>query len=187
MVADVHRTLVYGGIFLYPANVKSPKGKVRKTWLSSKCTEMLTTPQGICVIIRVSVMLKCTLMQQSHWFHVSFWSPAEAVVWVQPHGLHHRAGRRYGNNRSHECSRHQTWHNPPEGSCSAGLPWWCAGVYLHLQETHQMRCHQMSIFCNLLQPSSSHWTSKTNSETIRTKHEASVICIYIVGYKNFPF
>lgn len=30
MVADVHRTLVYGGIFLYPANVKSPKGKVRK-------------------------------------------------------------------------------------------------------------------------------------------------------------
>ncbi|KAF5905576.1 fructose-1,6-bisphosphatase 1-like, partial [Clarias magur] len=27
MVADVHRTLVYGGIFLYPANVKSPKGK----------------------------------------------------------------------------------------------------------------------------------------------------------------
>lgn len=28
MVADVHRTLVYGGIFLYPANDKSPKGKV---------------------------------------------------------------------------------------------------------------------------------------------------------------
>lgn len=123
--------------------------------------------------------VKCTLRQQSHWFHVSFWAPAEAAVWVQPHGLHHRAGRRYGNNRSHEYSRHQTWHNPPEGSCSAGLPWWCAGVYLHLQETRQMRCHQMSIFCTLLQPSSSHWTSKTNSETIRTKHKASVICIYI--------
>ncbi|XP_069486883.1 fructose-1,6-bisphosphatase 1-like [Ambystoma mexicanum] len=29
MVADVHRTLVYGGIFLYPANAKSPKGKLR--------------------------------------------------------------------------------------------------------------------------------------------------------------
>lgn len=29
MVADVHRTLVYGGIFLYPANEKSPKGKLR--------------------------------------------------------------------------------------------------------------------------------------------------------------
>ncbi|XP_060091434.1 fructose-1,6-bisphosphatase isozyme 2 [Heteronotia binoei] len=29
MVADVHRTLVYGGIFMYPANQKSPKGKLR--------------------------------------------------------------------------------------------------------------------------------------------------------------
>ncbi|XP_034265995.1 fructose-1,6-bisphosphatase 1-like [Pantherophis guttatus] len=29
MVADMHRTLVYGGIFLYPANSKSPKGKLR--------------------------------------------------------------------------------------------------------------------------------------------------------------
>ncbi|XP_053433290.1 fructose-1,6-bisphosphatase 1 isoform X2 [Nycticebus coucang] len=27
MVADVHRTLVYGGIFLYPANKKNPNGK----------------------------------------------------------------------------------------------------------------------------------------------------------------
>ncbi|XP_018413373.1 PREDICTED: fructose-1,6-bisphosphatase isozyme 2 [Nanorana parkeri] len=29
MVADVHRTLVYGGLFMYPANEKSPKGKLR--------------------------------------------------------------------------------------------------------------------------------------------------------------
>ena len=29
MVADVHRTLLYGGIFLYPADSKSPKGKLR--------------------------------------------------------------------------------------------------------------------------------------------------------------
>ncbi|TNM89375.1 fructose-1,6-bisphosphatase 1a [Takifugu rubripes] len=29
MVADVHRTLMYGGIFLYPGNVKSPDGKLR--------------------------------------------------------------------------------------------------------------------------------------------------------------
>lgn len=38
MVADVHRTLVYGGIFLYPANKKSPNGKVIKSpekWLRS--------------------------------------------------------------------------------------------------------------------------------------------------------
>jgi len=29
MVSDVHRTLLYGGVFLYPADKKSPKGKLR--------------------------------------------------------------------------------------------------------------------------------------------------------------
>ena len=29
MVSDVHRTILYGGIFLYPADSKSPKGKLR--------------------------------------------------------------------------------------------------------------------------------------------------------------
>jgi fructose-1,6-bisphosphatase I len=29
MVADVHRTLLYGGVFLYPADKKSKKGKLR--------------------------------------------------------------------------------------------------------------------------------------------------------------
>lgn len=29
MVADMHRTLKYGGIFMYPASTKSPSGKVR--------------------------------------------------------------------------------------------------------------------------------------------------------------
>eukprot|EP00898_Chlorokybus_atmophyticus_P000250 jgi/Chlat1/1225/Chrsp115S00748 len=29
MVADVHRTLLYGGVFMYPADKKSPSGKLR--------------------------------------------------------------------------------------------------------------------------------------------------------------
>ena len=29
MVSDIHRTLLYGGIFMYPADNKSPKGKLR--------------------------------------------------------------------------------------------------------------------------------------------------------------
>lgn len=29
MVADVHRTLLYGGIFMYPADRKATKGKLR--------------------------------------------------------------------------------------------------------------------------------------------------------------
>lgn len=29
MVADIHRTLLYGGVYMYPADAKSPKGKLR--------------------------------------------------------------------------------------------------------------------------------------------------------------
>lgn len=29
MVSDVHRTILYGGVFIYPADKKSPKGKLR--------------------------------------------------------------------------------------------------------------------------------------------------------------
>lgn len=29
MVADVHRTILYGGVFLYPEDKKSTKGKLR--------------------------------------------------------------------------------------------------------------------------------------------------------------
>ena len=34
MVADMHRTLKYGGIFIYPATTKSPTGKVKLPVLS---------------------------------------------------------------------------------------------------------------------------------------------------------
>jgi fructose-1,6-bisphosphatase I len=29
MVADIHRTLLYGGIFMYPADIKNLNGKLR--------------------------------------------------------------------------------------------------------------------------------------------------------------
>lgn len=29
MVADVHRTMLYGGIFMYPGDTKNPNGKLR--------------------------------------------------------------------------------------------------------------------------------------------------------------
>jgi hypothetical protein len=37
MVADVHRTLKYGGIFMYPATSESPKGKASR---QSKCGQV---------------------------------------------------------------------------------------------------------------------------------------------------
>ena len=29
MIADVHRTILYGGVFAYPADTKNPEGKLR--------------------------------------------------------------------------------------------------------------------------------------------------------------
>lgn len=61
MVADVHRTLKYGGIFMYPATSESPKGKASRQskcghvcvenmkilcWIYSKCIALLNATQG---------------------------------------------------------------------------------------------------------------------------------------------
>ena len=37
MVADIHRNLLYGGIFMYPSDSRSPKGKLR---LMYECNPM---------------------------------------------------------------------------------------------------------------------------------------------------
>ena len=51
MVADAYRTLLYGGIFAYPADKKSPKGKLRILY---ECAVSLTNhtscPMQICPI-----------------------------------------------------------------------------------------------------------------------------------------
>ena len=36
MVSDVHRTILYGGIFIYPADKKSPKGKLPRPTHSAR-------------------------------------------------------------------------------------------------------------------------------------------------------
>ena len=41
MVADAYRTLLYGGIFAYPADKKSPKGKLRILY---ECAVSATLP-----------------------------------------------------------------------------------------------------------------------------------------------
>ncbi|XP_056138035.1 fructose-1,6-bisphosphatase 1a [Lampris incognitus] len=47
MVSDVHRTLVYGGIFLYPANTKSPKGKLRLLYESNPMAFIMEQAGGM--------------------------------------------------------------------------------------------------------------------------------------------
>ncbi|XP_004846134.1 fructose-1,6-bisphosphatase isozyme 2 isoform X1 [Heterocephalus glaber] len=81
MVADVHRTLVYGGIFLYPANQKSPKGKppeqrkwerrsrvlqtVKMRISMARLSKTMCPPVPLCGLVRDKTSLpKCTHL---HW------------------------------------------------------------------------------------------------------------------------
>nr|CAD7423530.1 unnamed protein product [Timema monikensis] len=47
MVADVHRTLKYGGIFMYPATKDSPKGKLRLLYECNPMAYILTQAGGL--------------------------------------------------------------------------------------------------------------------------------------------
>ena len=46
MVADVHRTLLYGGIFMYPATTKNPKGKLRLLYECNPMSLLMETAGG---------------------------------------------------------------------------------------------------------------------------------------------
>lgn len=46
MVADVHRTLLYGGIFMYPADAKSPSGKLRLMYECSPLSYIIENAGG---------------------------------------------------------------------------------------------------------------------------------------------
>ncbi|KAJ7986973.1 hypothetical protein DPEC_G00333920 [Dallia pectoralis] len=56
MVADVHRTLVYGGIFLYPANVKSPKGKLRLLYECNPMAFIIVQAGGMATTGEIDVL-----------------------------------------------------------------------------------------------------------------------------------
>uniref|UniRef100_A0A7S3EDZ9 fructose-bisphosphatase n=2 Tax=Rhodosorus marinus TaxID=101924 RepID=A0A7S3EDZ9_9RHOD len=46
MVADVHRTLLYGGIFMYPADAKSPTGKLRLLYEAAPMAYLMEAAGG---------------------------------------------------------------------------------------------------------------------------------------------
>jgi fructose-1,6-bisphosphatase I len=46
LVADVHRTLLYGGIFLYPGSVKKPSGKLRLLYEASPLAMVVEAAGG---------------------------------------------------------------------------------------------------------------------------------------------
>jgi len=47
MVADIHRTILYGGIYVYPADIKSPKGKLRLLYEGIPMAMIIEQANGI--------------------------------------------------------------------------------------------------------------------------------------------
>ena len=72
MVSDVHRTLLYGGIFLYPADKKTGKGKLRLLYeafpmamiMEAANGHAITGPDGqrILDIVPVEIHQKCSVV-----------------------------------------------------------------------------------------------------------------------------
>ncbi|XP_008518456.2 fructose-1,6-bisphosphatase 1 [Equus przewalskii] len=56
MVADVHRTLVYGGIFMYPANKKSPNGKLRLLYECNPMAYVMERAGGLATTGKEAVL-----------------------------------------------------------------------------------------------------------------------------------
>uniref|UniRef100_F7AEG5 Fructose-1,6-bisphosphatase 1 n=1 Tax=Monodelphis domestica TaxID=13616 RepID=F7AEG5_MONDO len=56
MVADVHRTLVYGGIFLYPANEMCPQGKLRLLYECNPLAFIIERAGGLATTGKESVL-----------------------------------------------------------------------------------------------------------------------------------
>jgi len=56
MVADVHRTLVYGGIFMYPATSESPKGKLRLLYECNPMAYIIEHAGGIASNGKIPVL-----------------------------------------------------------------------------------------------------------------------------------
>jgi len=69
MVADAYRTLLYGGIFAYPADKKSPKGKLRILYECAPMAMVMENAGGMAVNSKMERMLE-----------------------VKPEGIHDRSG-----------------------------------------------------------------------------------------------
>jgi len=56
MVADVHRTLCYGGIFLYPSTSNAPRGKLRLLYEGNPMAYIIEQAGGIATTGQMSVL-----------------------------------------------------------------------------------------------------------------------------------
>ncbi|XP_055849288.1 fructose-1,6-bisphosphatase 1 isoform X1 [Episyrphus balteatus] len=56
MVADVHRTIKYGGIFLYPATKSSPNGKLRLLYECNPMAYLITQAGGLASNGKINIL-----------------------------------------------------------------------------------------------------------------------------------
>jgi fructose-1,6-bisphosphatase I len=56
MVADVHRTLVYGGIFMYPATSETPNGKLRLMYECNPLAYIIEKAGGIATTGKMPIL-----------------------------------------------------------------------------------------------------------------------------------
>lgn len=56
MVADVHRTIKYGGIFIYPATASAPKGKLRLLYECIPMAHIIQTAGGLASNGTISIL-----------------------------------------------------------------------------------------------------------------------------------
>lgn len=56
MVADVHRTIKYGGIFIYPATKSSPNGKLRLLYECNPMAYLVTQADGLASNGQISIL-----------------------------------------------------------------------------------------------------------------------------------
>ena len=61
LVADVHRTLLYGGIYLYPGDTKNPDGKLRLVYECNPLSYLVEQAGGAASDGRVRIMEKTPL------------------------------------------------------------------------------------------------------------------------------
>lgn len=56
MVADVHRTIKYGGIFMYPATKESPKGKLRLMYECNPMAYLMEKAGGVATTGKIPIL-----------------------------------------------------------------------------------------------------------------------------------
>jgi fructose-1,6-bisphosphatase I len=56
MVADIHRTLLYGGIFMYPGDAKNPRGKLRLLYEAAPMAMLVVGAGGLATDGEVDVL-----------------------------------------------------------------------------------------------------------------------------------